>query len=380
VDLHIAEMFMLEQRVVDIGLKIGNNQGVWTANLQSQQATGTVGWRTDTDGQPIKIDLQHLYIDKLEDASTTDGTGERTDPRKIPPVHIKADKFVYNGNELGKLSIETTPYDSGMTVNTIALEFEDGWIRGFGDWRVQDNNHLTTMNMKLNSEELGKTMERFGYYGSVSGGYGTFEAKVHWMDTPMKFSLAGINGTAKMNLKKGQLLDINPGAGRLFGLLSLQALPRRLTLDFSDLFKKGFSFDKITGDFEIENGNAYTNNMEMDSSFANINLYGRTGLAARDYDQFVSVNAKVTASLPLAGVLLGGPVVGAAVLAIDKLLLAPGLEDATTREYTITGSWDDPKVEEIKDKEGKEAGGTIGDRPRSDPAPAPVQEGAAEDL
>jgi uncharacterized protein YhdP len=236
------------------------------------------------------------------------------------------------------------------------------------------------LNIKLNSEKLDKTMERFGYYESVSGGHGTFEARVNWMDTPMRFSLAGLSGTAQMNLRKGQLLDINPGAGRLFGLLSLQALPRRLTLDFSDLFKKGFSFDKITGDFEIENGNAYTNNMEMDSSFATINIYGRTGLAARDYDQFVSVNAKVTASLPLAGALLGGPVVGAAVLALDKLLLAPGLEDATTREYTITGSWDDPKVEEVEDKnkDGKDSDNSTGDK--VEPRSTPVQEGIAEDL
>ena len=107
-----------------------------------------------------------------------------------------------------------------------------------------------------------------------------------------------IEGQLDMKISEGQFLDINPSAGRLFGLLSIQALPRRLTLDFSDLFDEGFSFDTIEGNFSIQQGHAYTNNLEMLGPSADIYVSGRTGLSTEDYDQIATVTPKISSGLP----------------------------------------------------------------------------------
>ena len=173
-----------------------------------------------------------------------------------------------------------------------------------------------------------------------------------WHGSPMDFSLADINGELTMEIEKGRVLDIEPSAGRLFGLLSLQTLPRRLSLDFSDLFGKGFTFDQIAGTFTIESGNAYTNNLSMTGPSANIEITGRTGLIDKDYDQIVTVTPQVSDTLPLASALFGpiGVGVGAVIFLAGELFdTIPRQIDKILRyQYTISGSWDNPVVEKYE--------------------------------
>ena len=132
----------------------------------------------------------------------------------------------------------------------------------------------------------------------------------------------------------------------MLGLLSVGALPRRLSLDFSDLTDKGFAFDSVKGDFEFKNGNAYTSNLVLKGPAAEIGVVGRTGLAARDYDQTAKVTGHFGGPLAAAGALAAGPAIGAAVLLFSTLFKEP-LSGIARGYYRITGSWDQPKVERI---------------------------------
>jgi uncharacterized protein YhdP len=152
----------------------------------------------------------------------------------------------------------------------------------------------------------------------------------------------------------GQLLNIQPGAGRVFGLMSVAALPRRLSLDFSDFFGKGLKFDSIRGDFELRAGDAFTNNLLLKGPAAEIGIIGRTGLGKRDYDQTAVVTGSVGNSLPVVGALAGGPVVGAAVLLFSQVFKEP-LKGIARGYYKITGSWESPTVERVDSAAAKKA-------------------------
>jgi uncharacterized protein YhdP len=142
------------------------------------------------------------------------------------------------------------------------------------------------------------------------------------------------------------LVNLQPGAGRVLGLFSVGALPRRLALDFSDLTEKGLAFDSVHGDFELRDGNAYTSNLLLRGPAAEIGIAGRTGLGSRDYDQTAVVTGNLGASPALAGALAGGPAVGAAVLLFSQIFKEP-LKGITRGYYRITGPWDDPVVERV---------------------------------
>ena len=193
----------------------------------------------------------------------------------------------------------------------------------------------------------------------VKDGETKLKMQAIWHGSPLDFSLADINGSLTMEIEKGRVLNIEPSAGRLFGLLSLQTLPRRLSLDFSDLFGKGFSFDQIEGTFTIESGNAYTNNLSMTGPSANIEITGRTGLIDKDYDQVVTVTPQVSDTLPLASALFGpiGVGVGAVIFLAGELFdtIPKQIDKILRYQYTISGSWDNPVVEKL-DSNSKPSG------------------------
>lgn len=178
-----------------------------------------------------------------------------------------------------------------------------------------------------------------GFGGSeVSGGATDVFLNAKWRDSPMGFDLRTLDGALHFRSTEGRLLGVKRGlTQRIFGLLSVTTLPQRLIMDFSDLFEQGVSYDLIEGSFSLENGEAYTNNLTMETDTARVEIAGRTGLVTKDYDQIMTVTPKLTSSLPLAPLWLA-----------EKALKRELFGKTFSAQYTITGSWADPKVESIR--------------------------------
>jgi uncharacterized protein YhdP len=215
-------------------------------------------------------------------------------------------------------------------------------INASGDWNGTASNSRTHMRITFAAEDLGAMLGAFGFDGLVNGGKTTDMLDASWPGAPSDISLATMNGTLSVQVNDGRIPEAtSPGMGRLLGLVSLAELPRRLTLDFGDVFGKGLAFDSIKGDFHLADGNATTDNLVIAGPAANISVSGRTGLKARDYDQELRVVPHLGNSLPLVGAVVGGPIGAAAGFAVQGLL-GKGLNKAASARYRITGSWDKP--------------------------------------
>jgi uncharacterized protein YhdP len=192
-----------------------------------------------------------------------------------------------------------------------------------------------------------------GSPGTVRGGKLSGTVQCGWPGSPAAFSLAGMEGKFDLEAKDGRLQDVDEGAGKLLSLFSLNSLQRRLSLDFRDVVKEGFSFDVMKGLFVVADGNAFTENFAIEGTSVDIEVSGRTGLLARDYDQLVTVTPQVTSTLPIAGAIAGGPAVGAAVFLADKLV-GDRFNRLTRVRYHVTGSWDKPVYTRLKKDANKE--------------------------
>jgi len=179
-------------------------------------------------------------------------------------------------------------------------------INGKGTWRLVNNIDHSQFNIDLKATKLDVMLETFNYdVAAIKEGETKLKIDSYWEGPPNNFSFDILSGKINIEVDKGEFLDINPSAGRLFGLLSIQTLSRRLSLDFSDLFSEGLVFDQISGDFSLEKGNAYTNNLIMTGPSADITITGRTGLSEKDYDQVMTVTPQVANSIPVASALFG---------------------------------------------------------------------------
>ncbi len=263
-------------------------------------------------------------------------------PAALPPLHLWVGDLRFGDARLGEARLETWPTADGLHIEQLRALSRDVQVTANGDWNGTAKDSYTHMRVNFSAEDLGAMLSAFGFEGLVQGGRTHDQLDARWPGSPSALSLAGMQGTLNIKVEDGRIpTAASPGVGRLLGLVSLAELPRRLTLDFGDVFGKGLAFDSITGDFHLADGNATTSNLQITGSSARISITGRTGLRARDYDQEVLVLPRVGNSLPLVGAVVGGPVGAAAGLAVQGLL-GKGLTKAASARYRITGPWSKP--------------------------------------
>ena len=340
-DVHISAFEIFGQQLKDVQIQANNSVQEWSGIIASDKVVGRVHLPHAVSA-PVTADFDYLEWAKEDDKPRR--VDERIlDPRRIPPLRITSKRFSYHGMNLGSVSLMTSPRPTGLHVDSLKMVSDTTQITAQGDWIVDKQRQpSTTINLAIDSNNLGKTFREFGFFDTFAEGRGHVDLTARWSADPAAFTFEQLQGNLYMRLTKGRLLDVNPGAGRLFGLMAL---------NFKGLFSKGFSFDDITGDFVITDGNAFTSNLTMDGPAAHVAVQGRVGLAAKDYDQRITVTPRSSTALPLAGVLTGGPGLGAAVFLFQKLFQSE-LDRITRYQYTVKGAWNNPEFDlSSKEKE-----------------------------
>jgi uncharacterized protein YhdP len=276
---------------------------------------------------------------------------------------------------LGKASFGAAQFDShpsaeGMHIDTLESHSPNVNMTATGDWNGTAQANHSHLIIKLTAQNLGHMMDALGFPGLIDGGQTTGEIDALWPGPPSAFALDKLEtGAITLNVGEGRILDVQPGAGRFFGLLSLSEIPRRLSLDFSDFFRSGLSFNSITGTFGLDRGNAYTSNLVIKVPAADIAISGRTGLRAKDYDQQMQVTPHTSATLPIVGALAAGPVGAAAGLVLQGVLGRP-MGKALGSRYQVTGSWEKPQITLIaKESSHAPAHGPKPAEPATEPPP-----------
>lgn len=356
IDLNVASLELLQQGFPDTGISIRRNEENWNFALDGTDISGLVqipGNRSVTN--QISFQLDKLAL-RQDENSAYKSQAEKIQPDVIPSISGTVTDFSFNQFNLGEMNLQTKPVNNGLSVESITFSKDKLDISGVGEWITNASSDQSNFAIELHADEMETMLTTFNYEQTpVKKGETELTLNANWKGSPMDFSLEKMDGTLNMQISKGQMLDVNPSAGRLFGLFSLQTLSRRLTLDFSDIFGKGLAFDRIEGNFEIEGGNAYTNDLYMKGPSANVSISGRTGLAEQDYDQVVTVTPQLSDNLPVAGVLLGPVGIGLGAVFYLAGQMFDSVHDSIDKllryQYTITGSWNQPVIEKIKDKE-----------------------------
>ena len=323
-------------------LQLDRSDGPWQLRLQGPTAEGTIRFESG-QGRPAAIVAQfdHLYLPEP-------GTGAADlvlTPAMVPTLHFRIRDLRIGDAQLGEARLEAFASADGLRVDLLEARSPDLEVHASGDWRATSDGAESRFNIRMVSEDLGRMMTGLGFAGVIAGGQTLAQIDARWRGAPLAFALERLTGTIDVSVGQGRFLDVDPGAGRIFGLLSLRELPRRLTLDFRDMFQSGMSFDRIEGRFQLADGNAWTENLTVRGPAADILIIGRTGLASRDYDQQVMVAPRMSGVLPVLGGLAAGPVGAAAgFLAQGMVPLDGDIEKSSRVHYSVAGSWEKPVV------------------------------------
>jgi uncharacterized protein YhdP len=364
VDVHLDRARVLGFEFLDVTARLESTAGAWRISASGPMAEGNVTVPADfARGGPLHLDMRRLML-KSAPARPGVARAAESDPRELPAIDAKVEDFTWQGRRFGRLVAQVDRVPQGLRLAGLATESSDFSLNGTGSWLVEADGSRTRLALDFASDDFAAASRALGYRDTVEAEKVRASASVTWRGGPSEDALAGLDGSVRLELERGQLREVEPGAGRMLGLLSVVDLPRRLTLDFRDVTDEGLAFDRVRGDFEIRAGNAYTQNLLLKGAAVDVGVVGRTGLVAQDYDQTVVVSGNPSGPITVAGALAGGPVGAAGALLISQLFKGQ-LAGLATVYYRVTGPWDAPRVERISAAASELAGaGAIEDKER----------------
>ncbi len=337
IDLRTQSLHYAGRTLDEVAIQAAQDDSGWRLNFAGPMLDGRVFMPTAQQQLPLELHFKRLIL-----PASRNGEDESLEPQDIPTLNFSAQHFQYASYDLGQVELNSRRSPDGMLIDHLQVNAD--WIKmnANGSWTKSAGRESSRFKIDVTGGDLGRLLANFGYAGEIVGGetHGTLDA--NWLGGPDDFALEKLEGELVLSIGAGSLEQLEPGAGRVFGLLNLQSLPRRLALDFTDLFQKGFAFDRIHGSFTLIDTDAYTNNLTIEGPSARIEISGRTGLAARDYDQLVTVVPQVSTGISVAGALAGGPAVGAALFLADRLF-GKEIEKFSRYQYSVVGPWRDPQ-------------------------------------
>lgn len=362
VSMTIDTLTGFNQKLTALNYSINKDGQGWRIKLKSKETgEGSIYWPANFTGPaPLEVSLNKLTLvsspkEQLEKKPKPSSSSKTT---LWPAMDINIGTVTFDNMNLGQLEFHADQQNQTWKIGSALLKSKlltAEVVKDSSQWQQSSSQDQSKLAVKVTSNNLTALLDGLGYQQAIESEHAQLIFDVSWPGTPLALAKENVTGHLNIDIGKGKLNDVEPGAaGRVFGLMSIAALPRRLALDFSDLFSTGFTFDSIKGDFELANGIALTENLTLNGASAKIEMSGSTDLAKKQYDQQVTITPNVSSTLPLAGAVAGGPVglgVGAALLVVDKLtgkLFGKNIVNLISYKYHLTGPWDEPQMSVIK--------------------------------
>ena len=324
----------------------------WRANVEADQLSGYLELQPGAGpSQPGRVFARLARLSVPQQHAESVETLLEAAQTSTPELDIVVDDFELSGKKLGRIEVEASNrVASGgareWALSKLAIVTPEARLSGSGQWGGSTRRRMV-LDFQLDLADSGAFVERLTGMRALRGGRGKLYGQVSWSGSPLSLHVPSLSGQMNLALDAGQFLKAGPGAGRLLSVLSLQSLPRRLALDFRDVFQEGFAFDNVTGDITIQDGVASTNNFRMRGVQAAVLMEGRADLARETQDLRVLVVPEInagTASLAYAAI---NPAIGLGTFIAQMVLRRP-LMAAGTREFHVDGAWADPKVERVE--------------------------------
>lgn len=318
----------------------------WLGSVDSTMAKGRFRIPDQLGGsQHIKLEMDYLNLSAM-DALDFDAADQAV--TELPLIDINSRQLLWRSVDLGRLQLQTERLSNGIHFKTIKINSQNGQINLTADWLKQAAGTNTQVQGSLKMERFGQLLSRLGYTDDIKETSADIHFRGGWRGAPHQFSMDRLNGQLQLALQDGRISSIEPGVGRLLGLISMEQWVKRLSLDFSDIYREGLAFDEINGRFKIKDGLAFTDDLTVDAVAATFKIVGFTNLVNKSIDQRVAVLPKSTDALPIAGTIVGG------IASIITQVVTDDYKEGYFfgSQYQLSGTWGDVEVTPLHEEDG----------------------------
>lgn len=316
----------------------------WRVNLSGKDLQGQVLIPHNLQQQPIDIALNYL---NWTSTNSKEPKKDNSPPDNLPNFNVTVKRLTFNNIDRGALKLATQMGPQRMTINPLRIDHPDYILIATGRWNWANKPSNTAIAGLITADNLGSMLNIWGLTDGMQGGKGTTKLDINWAGGPDAFDIDTLKGDVIVDWKNGRLVKVNPGVGRILSLFSLSSLTRRLRLDFSDVFKQGFTFDRVTSKMLLQSGIINTKNGEVRSTSGTIKFHGDAYTVPETFDLYVEVTPSLPTTPIAAGVAVVNPIIGAATWAAGKAV-SPVTKNLMNMYYHVTGPWAEPIITEAK--------------------------------
>jgi uncharacterized protein (TIGR02099 family) len=328
-----------------VEVNVRNTDLSWHAAINADETRAEVDFFHEWKSKGIDAKADYFFLTEKPDEIQNEGNSQLG--KLLPPINFECEQCRILGYDFGQADIKLEPTDSGMRIAQLQVNTKHATLNAEGDWFVSEENNSTRLKGDFVSDDFGDFLKEFDRDAGIRDSGAKMDFDLSWTDAPYAFELATLSGDVDWALDDGNLSQISDKGARIFSLLSLDSLVRKLSLDFRDVFAKGFFYNEMKGSFRANDGIVYTNDTKVDGSAADISLVGSTDLNTQELNYDVAIRPELTSSLPaIVGWLAFDPVSAAVAFAVDKAVKSARV--VSDIQYKLTGSISEPELLEIE--------------------------------
>ena len=362
----VGSLFYGDYLLSDALLTLSKNEQAWFIDINSKEVRSKVTLHQNPFENGIEIDADFIHLTKsivetplneateletiIDAVARQDEINELNQKtyKQLPPLLVNCDSCKFDNIDLGKVSfaIKRDDKDNIHLENFQAVR-DKFTLNLEGYWSQSENDNITNIQGTLDIKDLELETERLGYTPTIKDSGLQSKFSFDWQASPYDFSVAKLNGEFNASLDDGYLAEV-PDQARVFSVLSLQSLVRKLSFDFRDIFADGMFYRSIKGDFQMKDGILYTDNMFMKGAAGDLEVKGNTDLGKEVLDIRMSYKPNVTSSLPaLAWIATLNPVTFLAGLALEEVITSKVYYEMN---FELTGSMSQPIFKDVNRK------------------------------
>jgi uncharacterized protein (TIGR02099 family) len=355
IDMKFKQVHFAGKDYSDVAVKankLDSKGDSWTFKVDEVHIAGDLAYQKPSN--TWSGHLTRVYIDKSVLANQSLKSSLK--PLDIPNLNVQVDSVKWGDLDLGAVEIQSTSTAKKWHLERGSISTPVYKVDLKGDWIKDETSNLTQMQARVKMTKLEESLKRWNVTPAVEADDGDVQFDGSWPGAITAFSLANVRGNLYIKLQNGRITHLSPeteeklGLGKLLSILSLQTIPRRLKLDFSDLSQDGYSFDVFKGHFTLNKGEMNTQDSYLDGPVAYASMKGYFDVVKHFYDLELHISPHITASLPLvvtiAGGPIAGPIAGIATWAASKII-DKGMQQVSGYTYKISGPWIKPIIQQV---------------------------------
>jgi uncharacterized protein (TIGR02099 family) len=348
VDLKLLQAKIWKENYKDLDFKAAKGaEELWSIQFKEANLQAKLNYQPKTNTLTGEFDKLHI-----ENSFKANKTNSTLKPKDIPNLDLHIASLQLGALDLGDVNLKSKSTTKLWRLDYCKIKSPSYLLTIKGDWSQDGKQNSTNLDATMQISDLATSLQRWKISPVVEAKQGGIQFQGGWAGALADFQLAKLKGQVNIEFKNGRITNLSPeteeklGLGKLLSILSLQTIPRRLKLDFSDLAKGGYSFDKFQGNFDLGKGVMTTQDSYIDGPVAYASMKGNLDIAKQNYDVDLRISPHITASLPIVATIAGGPIVGFATLVVSKLI-NQGMHNISGYTYKVTGPWKQPVVKQV---------------------------------